>query len=104
MKLSFKSFKSKLIRSSFLLLTTCSYQSLILLGEANFSRVTAQTARLCAQPGKDGPGINISGVVNTYFPGTANVNAGDTSIPIGTPTGASTPIQAGDLLLVMQMQ
>ncbi|MCJ8282308.1 MAG: hypothetical protein MJK14_21365 [Rivularia sp. ALOHA_DT_140] len=101
---SFKSFKSKLIRSSFLLLTTCSYQSLILLGEANFSRVTAQTARLCAQPGKDGPGINISGVVNTYFPGTANVNAGDTSIPIGTPTGASTPIQAGDLLLVMQMQ
>ncbi|MGB3760457.1 MAG: isopeptide-forming domain-containing fimbrial protein [Rivularia sp. (in: cyanobacteria)] len=97
--------KSKLIRCFALLFTTCSYQGLLLLAEANFSQVAAQTtARLCAAPGKDGPGINISGVVNTYFPGTANVNAGATSIPVGTSTGASTPIQAGDLLLVIQMQ
>ena len=96
--------KSKLIRSSALLLTTLSYQGLLLLSEANFSRVSAQTtARLCAAPGRDGAGINISGIVNTYFPGTANVNAGATSIPVGTPTGAATPIQAGDLLLVIQM-
>ncbi len=98
------SFKSKLIRSFALLFTTFSYQSLLLLGEANFSQVAAQVARVCAVPGQDGPGNNISGVINTYFPGTADVAAGATSIPIGTSTGASTPIQAGDLLLVMQMQ
>ena len=97
--------KSKLIRSFTLLLTTCSYQSLILLGEANFSPVAAQTIpRLCAAPGKDGAGNNLSGIINTYYPGTANVNAGATSIPVGTSTGASTQIQAGDLLLVIQMQ
>ncbi|MEA5597741.1 isopeptide-forming domain-containing fimbrial protein [Rivularia sp. UHCC 0363] len=98
-------FKSKLIRSFILLFTTFSYQSLLLLVEANFSQVAAQTApRLCAVPGKDGPVSNLNGVINTYYPGAADVNAGATSIPIGTPTGASTPIQPGDLLLVIQMQ
>ncbi|MDY6898472.1 MAG: isopeptide-forming domain-containing fimbrial protein [Cyanobacteriota bacterium] len=109
MKSSIKPFKSKLksklIRSFTLLLTTCSYQGLILLGEANFSQVAAQTTtRLCAAPGTDGDGINLTGVINTYYPGTANVNAGATSIPVGTSTGAATQIQAGDLLLVIQMQ
>ncbi|MEB3217779.1 MAG: isopeptide-forming domain-containing fimbrial protein [Nostocales cyanobacterium 94392] len=99
------SFKSKLIRSFILLFTSCSYQSLLLLIEANFSQVAAQTTtRLCAVPGKDGPGNNVSGIINTYHPGTANVNAGATSIPVGTPTGSSTAIQPGDLLLVIQMQ
>ncbi|MEM6400245.1 MAG: isopeptide-forming domain-containing fimbrial protein [Cyanobacteria bacterium P01_D01_bin.116] len=110
MKSSIKSnkskLKSKLIRSFALLFTTCSYQGLLLLSEANFSRVAAQTTsqRLCAVPGQDGEGNNLSGIINTYYPGTANVNAGATSIPVGTSTGAATQIQAGDLLLVIQMQ
>ncbi|BAY87058.1 hypothetical protein NIES267_65690 [Calothrix parasitica NIES-267] len=108
MKSSIKPFKSKLksklIRSVALLFTTCSYQSLLLIGEANFSQVSAQVARVCAVPGKDGPVDNVTGIINTYFPGTADVAAGSTTIPIGTPTGAATPIEAGDLLLVIQMQ
>ena len=106
MKSSIKPFKSKLIRSFALLLTSCSYQGLLLLSEANFSQVAAQIAspRLCAAPGKDGAGNNLAGIINTYYPGTANVNAGATSIPVGTSTGALTQIQAGDLLLVIQMQ
>jgi len=46
----------------------------------------------------------LSGVQNTYFPGTASVTAGATSIPIGTSTGAGGTIAAGSLLLVIQMQ
>jgi len=59
---------------------------------------------ICGIPGKDGPALSISGVVNTYYPGTADVAAGSTSIPVGSPSGAATPIEAGDLLLVIQMQ
>lgn len=58
---------------------------------------------VCGIPGRDGP-ASIGGIVNTYYPGTANVTAGATSIPVGTPAGAGTAIQAGDLLLVIQMQ
>ena len=61
-------------------------------------------AQVCANPGKDGPGGTLSGVINTYYPGTATANAGATSISIGTPTGSATPIASGDLLLVIQMQ
>jgi len=59
---------------------------------------------ICGIPGKDGPALSISGIVNTYYPGAANVSAGSTSIPVGSPSGAGTPIQSGDLLLVIQMQ
>ncbi|NJC96333.1 MAG: hypothetical protein FIB03_08350, partial [Anaerolineae bacterium] len=58
---------------------------------------------VCGVPGKDGP-ATLGGVVNTYYPGTANVSAGATSIPVGSPSGAASPIQPGDLLLVVQMQ
>lgn len=61
-------------------------------------------AQTCATPGKDGAGGSLSGVVNTYYPGNANVSAGATSISLGAPTGASTTITTGDLLLVIQMQ
>ena len=59
---------------------------------------------VCGVPGKDGPASAVSGVVNTYYPGTANVSAGSTSIPVGSPSGAAAAIQSGDLLLVIQMQ
>lgn len=45
-----------------------------------------------------------SGILNTYYPGTASIAAGATSIPVGAPTGSGQPIAAGDTLLVMQMQ
>ncbi len=49
-------------------------------------------------------GGTLSGVVNTYYPGTASVAAGATSIPVGTATGAGGTIANGSLLLVIQMQ
>ncbi len=64
----------------------------------------ATNAQVCANAGKDGPGGTLSGVINTYYPGTANAAAGTTSISIGTSTGSATPIASGDLLLVIQMQ
>lgn len=66
---------------------------------------TAQAdSGLCAIPGNDGPGGTLSGIVNTYYPGTATVSPGTTSIPVGAASGAGVSIAAGDLLLVMQMQ
>ena len=58
---------------------------------------------VCGVPGKDGP-ASLGGIVNTYYPGTADVSAGSTSISVGSPSGAASPIQAGDLLLVIQIQ
>ena len=64
------------------------------------------TPALCATPGKDGAPTGLSGVVNTYFAGTASVAAKNsaTSIPVAASVGASTGITPGDLLLVIQMQ
>jgi len=63
--------------------------------------VDAQTCGLSA-------GGTLSNVINSYYPGTANANAGATFISVGaidTSTGgASTAIASGDLLLVIQMQ
>ena len=64
----------------------------------------AAPGQLCAAPGRDGAGGTLAGVVDTYFPGTGSVAAGDAAIPVGAPTGAATPVSAGDLLLVIQMQ
>ena len=42
---------------------------------------------------------------NTYFPGQqATVNAGSTSVEISAATYGTTPISAGDVLLIIQMQ
>lgn len=45
-------------------------------------------------------------MVNTYFPGTASVSAGqsNTNISLGAGRGASTVVAVGDMLLVIQMQ
>ncbi len=66
-------------------------------------------AQVCASPGLDAAASSISGVVNSYYPGTGpNVAVGSTSIPLGgidtLGGGAATPIAAGDLVIVMQMQ
>ena len=73
---------------------------------------TSALAQICATPGQDGniTGVNALGiggttvVVNTYYPGTADVAEGSMSLPVGSSRGADTAIQAGDLLLVIQIQ
>ncbi len=68
-------------------------------------REPASAAALCGTPGRDGS-PTITGVVNTYWPGSANAAAGATSITVGAHAAgdASTAIAANDLLLVIQMQ
>jgi uncharacterized repeat protein (TIGR01451 family)/fimbrial isopeptide formation D2 family protein len=62
-------------------------------------------AQVCVgNPGRDGPGGTLSGVVNTYYPGVGTANAGTTGLQLGTPRGAATAVAVGDLLLVIQMQ
>lgn len=65
----------------------------------------AQTlAADCATPGKDGDAFALSGILNTYYPGTNSPAVGARCITVGTRAGAATAIAAGDLLLVIQMQ
>ncbi|WP_146138506.1 DUF11 domain-containing protein [Chamaesiphon polymorphus] len=70
---------------------------------------------ICAMPGVQGVGVNLTGIVNTYFrPTLQTVTAGTRSIEIasgaakgGTTRGdVTTPddIRAGDLVLIVQMQ
>jgi uncharacterized repeat protein (TIGR01451 family) len=62
-------------------------------------------ATVCGtQPGKDGAGGTLAGIINSYWPGTANAAVGATSITVGTRRGAAASITAGDLILIMQMQ
>jgi len=58
---------------------------------------------ICSDNSPPAGGTLAAGVLNTYFPGTASVVAGATSIPIGAANGTGT-IAAGSLLLVIQMQ
>ena len=64
----------------------------------------------CSQPGRDGAGGTLTGIVNTYFPPGAGVTgaaAGSISILLGAAAGspaAQTPIAIGDRLLIIQMQ
>ena len=58
--------------------------------------VVCSTATLSA-------GGTLSGQINTYYPGTANVAIGATSIPVGAANGTGM-IAAGSELLIIQMQ
>jgi len=72
---------------------------------APINTVYADKLGVCGTPGKDGSTTTLSGVVNSYYPGAANVSIGSTSIPIGAARAGGGPaITAGDLLLVVQMQ
>ena len=68
----------------------------------------AVLGQVCAIPGRDGP-APLAGVVNTYYPGVPGlVAAGSTTVPVSgidaSGGGAATPIEAGDLVIVIQMQ
>lgn len=68
------------------------------------SHVLVQAIVCGTQPGKDGAGGTLAGVVSSYWPGTANAAAGATSVTVGTRRGAAVSITAGDLVLIIQMQ
>jgi len=67
---------------------------------------STSVAQVCGSPGRDGPGGTLTGVINTYYPGTGTANSGTSSISVGAANifGAATPIAAGDMLLVIQTQ
>lgn len=49
--------------------------------------------------------VTINTNPNTYYPGSDNpLNAGSTSITLGTASSGTAPIASGDLLLIIQMQ
>jgi uncharacterized repeat protein (TIGR01451 family) len=77
-------------------------------GNNSYTTVATVQAVACAPPSQAAPGSNLTGTLNTYYPGTASVAAGATSIAVGTatggPGGTPAPIAAGNLLLVIQMQ
>jgi len=73
-------------------------------GDNTFVAVATVQSAACAGVSQAVPGNNLTGVLNTYYPGTASVAKGATSIPVGTSTGAGAAIAAGNLLLVIQMQ
>ncbi|MFZ0759792.1 MAG: C25 family cysteine peptidase [Candidatus Sulfotelmatobacter sp.] len=73
-------------------------------GNNTYVSVATVQAATCATVSQATTGNNLTGILNTYYPGTANVAAGATKIPVGTATGAGAAIAAGNLLLVIQMQ
>jgi uncharacterized repeat protein (TIGR01451 family) len=73
-------------------------------GNNTFVAVATVQAVACGSASQATAGNNLTGILNTYYPGTANVAAGATKIPVGTATGAGAAIVAGNLLLVIQMQ
>lgn len=60
-------------------------------------------ADICAEPSQDGD-ISSSGVVNTYWRAVGNPGPGVSYFNLQDQRGASTPISAGDLLMIIQMQ
>lgn len=75
----------------------------VLVGLTLLSPAVARAAQ-CGRPGADGAAATLTGIVNGYWPGLADVSAGATTVLLGASSGSATPIAAGDLLLVIQMQ
>ncbi len=77
-------------------------------GNNSYTAVATVQAIACAAVSQATAGNNLTGILNTYYAGAASVLPGATSITVkagtGGPGGAPTPIVAGNLLLVIQMQ
>ena len=73
-------------------------------GNNTYVAVATVQSISCAAVSQASSGTNLTNVLNTYYPGTASVAAGATSIPVGAATGAGGAIAAGNLLLIIQMQ
>ena len=78
------------------------------VGNNTYVAVATVQAVACAPVTQATAGTNLSSVLNTYYPGSASVTAGATSITVGAatggPGGVPSAIAAGNLLLVIQMQ
>ena len=77
----------------------------LLMVAALFTPVQGAQAQVCGLPGSD-PATAVTGVVNTYHPGTGSLASGATSLVLGPrdARGSSAAVRVGDVLLVMQMQ
>ena len=73
-------------------------------GNNTFVALAPVVSVVCSGATLSSPVLPLSGVQNTYYPGSASVAKGATSIPLGTATGAGGTIANGSLLLVIQMQ
>ncbi|MGD0567241.1 MAG: C25 family cysteine peptidase [Candidatus Sulfotelmatobacter sp.] len=73
-------------------------------GNNTYVAVATVQSAACAGVSQAVPGTGLTGTLNTYYPGTASVAAGATSIPVGAATGTGSAIAAGNLLLIIQMQ
>ena len=73
-------------------------------GNNTYVAVATVQSAACATVSQAAPGTNLTGTLNTYYPGTGNPAAGATMITVGAATGAGSAIAAGNLLLVIQMQ
>ncbi len=73
-------------------------------GNNTYTAVATVQSAACATVSQASAGNNLTGVLNTYYPGTASVAKGATTIPVGAATGAGSAIAVGNLLLVIQMQ
>src|SRR5260221_548101 len=84
---------------------TVSYNALA-TSNSSETVTTVAEGKVCATPGKDGAGGTLVGIKNDYWPGSATVAAGATSITLGARVAgaAGNTIAAGDLVIVMQMQ
>ena len=76
------------------------------LAVALLASPAAWAANACTNPGKDGP-ATVAGIVNSFYPGVTS-SAGSSSVRTSaidtSGGGSSTPIGAGDLILIIQMQ
>jgi uncharacterized repeat protein (TIGR01451 family) len=85
-------------------LTLVAQSGWLFVSPALADKEAADGTAICAIPGRDGV-LSGGGQVNTIYSGTsASVAAGTSSLDLGPSTGASTSIEPGDLLLVIQMQ
>jgi uncharacterized repeat protein (TIGR01451 family) len=78
-------------------------------GNNSFTAVATVQSPSCANVSQASPASSpLTGVINTYYPGTASTAAGATTITLGAatggPGGTPTAIATGNLLLVIQMQ
>jgi hypothetical protein len=99
--LNAESMLKRLVRPALNLLSRAALCVLLL---ACMAAPRLHAATLAATPGSDGNPGTITGIVNTYYPGTSANASGANAITLGVSRGATTPIEAGDLLLIMQMQ
>jgi uncharacterized repeat protein (TIGR01451 family) len=71
---------------------------------AGFLLAAPALSQTCSIPGQAGTETALTAQPNSFYPGTNSPAANATSITVGPGTGVNRAIQAGDLLLIIQMQ